>query len=196
MRIGILLYHHVNELEVVAPYSVLNLARTLLDDPQRLEVCSVAKSRNSVQTQAEMTFTPSWAFASAPPLTGLIVPGGPGAEAASRDRAVKQYLESLRGRLELFASSGSGALILGECGYLGDQIVTTQPALRDKLEDYEVLRVASERVVMGKNGFWSASGGAAGLELALALVRHLCGDEVAREVARRLDLAQTQPGLF
>lgn len=195
MRVGILLYHHVNELDVVGPYTVLSTARSLLENPADLEVCSVAKSRNSVQTQAEMTITPSWGFASAPPLNGLLVPGGVGVEAASRDRAVRQYLESVRDQLELLGSVSSGALLLGELGFLRGQTVTTQAGLRARLEDYEVLKVSSERVVAGKGGFWSASGSVAGLELALAIVRQRFGDALARQVAQRLELS-LQPSLF
>lgn len=190
MRIGILLYHHVSELEAVGAVAVFSAARTLLDDPEALEVFTVAKSRNSVQTAAEMTITPTWAFASAPTAAGLVVPGGPGAEAASRDRAVRRYLEPLRGSLEFVASVGSGALLLGECGFLASRSVTTAAYLREKLEDYEVLRVGGERVLNGEGGLWSASGGAAALELALAIVRERFGDALAERVAARLELSR------
>lgn len=189
MRVGILLYHHVSELEAVGAYAVFSAARALMDDPEALEVFTVAKSRNSVQTVAEMTITPTWAFASAPPVTGLVVPGGPGAEAASRDRAVRRYLEPLRGSLEFVASVGSGALVLGEGGFLASKSVTTAPYLREKLEDYEVLRVGAERVLRGEGGLWSASGGAAALELALALLRERFGEVLVGRVAERLDLS-------
>ena len=195
MNIGVLLFHEVGELDVVGPYSVLSAARDLLEDEKAFDLFTVAKSRNSVPTAAAMTVTPTWAFASAPPVDVLIVPGGRGVEAAMKDRALTQYLMMRRENLELLASVSSGALLLGELGYLKDKTVTTHPSLFERIEDYEVRRVAQDRVV--KDGdLWTSGGSTAGLDLGLELVRHFFSDALARRVAKHLDITVSQPGLF
>ena len=195
MNIGVLLFHEVGELDVVGPYSVLSAARDLLEDDKAFDLFTVAKSRNSVQTAAAMTVTPTWAFASAPPVDVLIVPGGRGVEAGMKDRALTQYLMMRRENLELLASVSSGALLLGELGYLKDKTVTTHPSLFERIEDYEVRRVAQDRVV--KDGdLWTSGGSTAGLDLGLELVRHFFSDDLARRVAKHLDITVSQPGLF
>jgi transcriptional regulator GlxA family with amidase domain len=186
MRVGVLLSHHVSELDAVGPIAVLNAARAQSETPEALEIATLAKSRNSVQTAAELTLTPTWAFASAPEMDVVIVPGGPGALQAARDRAVRRYLEAARPRL--WASIGSGALILGELGLLRDHPVTTHPSLRARIEDYEVLRVTPDPLVQAE-GLWTARDGAAGLQLGLALVRAAFSDDLARETARQLGLS-------
>ncbi|CAN5873083.1 DJ-1/PfpI family protein [soil metagenome] len=196
MNIGVVLFHEVNELDVVGPYAVLDTARTFLDEAEMFDLFTVAKSRNSVQTAADMTITPSWAFASAPPVDVLIVPGGRGVEGALKDKPLQQYLHAQRPNLKIIASISGGALLLGALGVLKNQVVTTHPDLYQRVEDYEVLRVSKDRVVKNEGGVWCAAGSAAGLELALELVRHLYDDALAKRVATHLGLTTTQPGLF
>ena len=196
MNIGMLLFHEVNELEVVGPYTVLNTAKAFLTGDESFELFTVAKSRNSVQTSADMTITPTWAFMSAPPVDVLIVPGGRGVETALRDRALTQYLGSQKVNLKLVVSISSGALLLGSLGYLKDQVVTTHPDLYERIEDYEVLRVSEDRLVKNESGVWCSGGSVTGIEVGLELVRHLFGDEWAAKVARHLAIVTTQPSLF
>lgn len=195
MNIGVVLFHEVNELDVVGPYTVLDTARAFLDEADAFNLFTVAKSRNSVQTSADMTFTPSWAFASAPPFDVLIVPGGRGVEGALRDKPLQQYLQAQRPNLKILASISGGALLLGALGFLKDQVVTTHPDLYERVEDYEVLRVSRDRVVKN-DGVWCAGGSSAGLELGLDLVRHLYSESLSKRVAAHLGLATVQPGLF
>jgi len=196
MNIGVLLFHEVNELEVVGPYTVLNTAKAFLPDPETLELCTVAKSRNSVQTSADMTITPTWAFMSAPPVDVLIVPGGRGVETALRDRALTQYLGAQKETLDLVVSISSGALLLGSLGYLKDKVVTTHPDLYERIEDYEVLRVSEDRIVKNDSGVWCSGGSVTGIEVGLELVKHLFSDELAAKVAKHLGIIATQPSLF
>lgn len=199
MTFGVLMFHEVNELDVVGPYSVLNTARAFQlsagqDEENVLNLCTVAKSRNSVQTSAGMTITPTWAFASAPQVDVLVVPGGVGLEGALRDKPLKRYLDAVKDSLTLAASISGGALLLGAHGYLKDQVVTTHPELYERIEDYEVLRVSRDRLVKNER-VWCAGGSSAGLDLSLEFVRHFYGDELAKRVRQHLDIP-VQPGLF
>lgn len=195
MNVGVLMFHEVNELEVTLPYGVLSAAKASLGEGE-LELFTVAKSRNSVQTAADMTITPTWAFMSAPVLDVLIVPGGRGVEAALRDKPLAQYLQAQRKSIKVIASISSGALLLGAQGYLQNQVVTTHPNLYERLEDYEVLRVSRERLVKNESGVWCAGAGLAALELSLELLRHFYSADVSSKVAAQLSIETTQPSLF
>lgn len=200
LMMGVLLYHEVNELEAVTVYSVLKTAELVLTetspDALPLSVFTVAKARNSVQTAGAMTITPLYAFASVPPTSVLIVPGGAGVDKALRDRAVTGYLEAVGGDQQVLASVSSGALLLGKLGFLRNQIVSIHPALADRLEDYEILRVSDDRLVKNESGIWSARGALAGVDLGLELLRHFFSDEVVARTAERLAIETVQPALF
>ncbi|UCH24998.1 MAG: DJ-1/PfpI family protein [Trueperaceae bacterium] len=183
MRVGVLLFHAVSELDVVGPIAVLNAAKRFLEDPEALEVSTVARSRFSVQTTAGLTLTPGWAFASAPDYEVLIVPGGAGVRKASRDKAVQAFLDAQRAHLQVLASVSSGALLLGDLGFLRDQKVTSHPEVREELEAFEVALVSDDRLVMNPTGIWCAGGMTAGIDLALALLDYRFGPELAEKVA-------------
>lgn len=190
MNVGILLFHHVSELDAVGPAAVLAAAGRLLDDPELLQVSTVARSRFSVQTVAELTLTPGWAFASAPAYDTLIVPGGPGVEAAARDAAVRRYLEGVAPNLRRLCSVSSGALLLGELGFLRDQRATSHPQVLERLEDFEVLEAVAAPLVRNER-VWCAGGMAAGLDLALALLAERFGDDFAERVRTFVGVAAT-----
>jgi transcriptional regulator GlxA family with amidase domain len=194
MNVGVLLFHEVSELEAVVPYGLLAAARTLLDDPKELGVCTIAKSRNSVQTAGAMTITPTWAFMSAPAIDTLIIPGGPGVEAALKDRALKLYLQTRKGDFTRVITIGSGVLIAGENGFLCDQVIAAPAALYDRVEGYEVASISSDRVVKNSQ-LWCASVSSAAQEMTLALIQDAFAG-VYTKLTAHLGIPVRQTGLF
>ena len=93
------------------------------------------------------------------------------------------------------ASVSSGALLIGKTGFLRDQIATTHPALLERLEDYEILRVSQDRLVKNEK-VWCAGAGLAGVDLGLELIRHFFGEDLVTRVAERLAIETVQPALF
>ena len=182
MNIALLLYHEVHELDVVSTYSVIRTASASADD---LNLFTTAKSRNSVQTSGGLTVTPQWAFMSAPEPDVLIIPGGAGVDAASRDRALTSYLTGKAESVRLLVSVSTGAFLLGELGLLRDLRATTWLPLRERLLDYEVGEVVEARVVKNER-VWCAGGASAGLDVGLELLREFYGEEVAAGAAERV----------
>jgi transcriptional regulator GlxA family with amidase domain len=193
MNVGVLLFHEVSELEAVVPYSLLATARTLLD-PEQLNVCTIAKSRNSVQTANAMTITPTWAFMSAPVIDTLIIPGGPGVETALKDRALKLYLQTHKADFTRVITIGSGILIAGENGFLHEQIVAAPAALYERVEGYEVASISPERVVKNPQ-LWCASVSSAAQEITLALIEDAFAGVYTKLMAQ-LGIPVRQTGLF
>lgn len=182
MNVGVLLFHEVSELEAVVPYSLLALTRTLLEAEQ-LHVCTLAKSRNSVQTAGGLTITPTWAFMSAPAIDTLIIPGGSGVEAALKDRVLRRYLDAHKAEFERVITIGSGILLAGESGLLREQRVAAPEALYDRVEGYEVAEIAAARVVKNPK-LWCAAVGSAAQEVALALIEERFADVYPRLTAQ------------
>ena len=186
MRVGVLLFHEVHELDVVGPYTVLHTAKNMLGETE-LEVFTVAKSRNSVQTSGDLTITPLYAFASAPPLDVLIVPGGKGVDKAKKDKPLQLYLEKTIPSLKRLLSVSSGSILLAELGYLKNQTVTTHHDVLARLNDYESLSIANKRIV--KSGrLWSSGAMASGMDLALEFINHSFDADLSKRVARHLGL--------
>jgi cyclohexyl-isocyanide hydratase len=188
MNIALLLYHHVNELDAVGPYTAVHTAKRYLPDDEEapFTLYTVAKARNSVETSGGLIITPHWAFASAPAPDALLVPGGAGWLAASRDKVIVSYLREQAPRLKYLIGICTGALLLGKLGFLRDLRATTFAAYREQLLDYEVGEIVDERVVKNP-GIWCAGGVTAGIDAGLELVAELYGNGLAQRVARHLN---------
>lgn len=184
MNIAVLLFHKVHELDAVGPYSAVNAARRYLDEDaaEALNLYTLAKSRNSVETSGGLVMTPHWGFMSAPEPDVLIVPGGRGVEGAKRDKHLTAYLGERAKGVRLLVSVCTGALLLGELGLLRDKRATTHAGSLERLLDYEVGEIADERVVKNDR-LWCAGGVTAGIDAGLEIVRELYGVETAQRAA-------------
>jgi transcriptional regulator GlxA family with amidase domain len=178
VNIGCVLFHNVNELEVVLVHSLLeravscaNAIDSALEPTPRdaaattqeathaatsehllpvHQVFTVAKSRHSVQTASGLTLTPTWAFMGAPPLDVLIVPSGVGLPLRDKDKQLFSYLEQKSQQAKVVVGLGSGVSVLGECGLLCGLVVSAPGHLHDYLEQYEILGVNTDTLTVGQ----------------------------------------------
>ncbi len=190
MKVGILLYHDVLELDAVGPHTVFRTAARYTD--AELEVFTLGRTRSSVKGAGGLVMTPEYPIVgSAPEMDALIVPGGPGAEKAGRDATIGAFLRERVPGLRVLGSVSTGAMVLGEAGLLEGLNVTTWPPLLEKLWVYKPLDVVSERIVVNPNHRYFASEIAAGIDLALEIVTVEFGLETARATAEHLGHAWT-----
>jgi cyclohexyl-isocyanide hydratase len=188
MNIAVLLFHEVHELDAVTIYSILHTAKHFLADPETLNLYTIAKGRNSVQTVGGFTITPNYAFVSAPQADILIVPGGAGIDKACKDKLICAYLEDIRPSLKMLVSISGGAFLLGRLGFLKDQFATTHPDNIEALGEFEVAGTSLERVVKNASGIWCAGGSMAAAEVGLELISDLFGKDIMETVKKRLDI--------
>ncbi len=186
MKIGVLLYNEVSELEAFGFYSVLAEARAGLPE-DTLDLFTVARSRMSVQTRGGLVVTPHWAFMSAPEPDILVVPGGQ-TQTVRRDRTVTGYLEAHAPRVETCVALGTGAFLLGEIGLVRDMDTASLGEQSDTLRDFEAGDVHDAPLLKNDNGRWFAGNGPAAVSAGLELTRTLFGDELAARVKARLEL--------
>ena len=193
MNVAVLIYHHVSELGVVAPISVMGTAKRLQGSDSELAVFTVARSRLSVQTVSEVILTPTWAFASVPQIDVLFVPGGVGVERARRNNSIIEFLKRTASQASYVVSISSGSLLLGEAGLLRNQNVCGPDYLRERLEAYEVGQNLSVPELRNACGIWCAATDESRFNLCFALVNELGGSGLAAETAQlmgRMDEGQ------
>lgn len=191
MKIAVLLYNEVSELEAFGFYSVLAEARALLPE-ETLDLYTVARSRMSVQTRGGLVVTPHWAFMSAPEPDILVVPGGQ-TGTVRRDRAVTGYLEAHAARVSTCLALGAGAFLLGEIGLVRDMDAAALGESSETLRDFEVGGVHDAPLVKNANGRWFAGSGLAAVGAGLELTRTHFGEEVAERVRVNSRLPKPAP---
>ena len=122
----------------------------------------------------------------------LFVPGGTeGTMALLSDKKVLGFLARRGENATWVTSVCSGALVLGAAGLLEGYKATSHWYVRDMLTSFGATPVA-DRWVIDRN---RASGGGvtAGIDFGLAIMAHICGEEVARQAQLAMEYSPRPP---
>jgi transcriptional regulator GlxA family with amidase domain len=184
MRVGILLFDEVEELDFVGPLEVFGIASGLVES---LVVLTVSKDGRSIQARYGLRVHPDHAFDNCPPLDLLIVPGGKGAREHIRyDKEVIAFVKAHAAKQQI-ASICTGALVLAEAALLNGRRATTHHSALSALRQYAQVQVVEGARFVLEERVATSAGISAGIDLALELVRNSFGDKVAADVAQIME---------
>ena len=193
-QVAILVYPGVNELELglmlglLSPLGVQGSVGT-----PGAAALTVARSRGSVLCAGGLVCTPQLIFAAAPPLAGVLVPGGLGAQKAGRDPAVRAVLAQARAGLVPIGVCGSGLLLAGEAGLVADRVVGCPAPLADTVWGYLPADLQPDRAVsdvqLGGAALYSGPGGLNAVTVILNLAAQVWGAPRAQQVAQQAGAA-------
>ena len=191
-RVGIMLFNDIEVLDFCGPFEVFSVARLdearRREEPSPFQVLLVAETLDPVTTAGGMTVLPMTTFAACPPLDILVVPGGFGTRREMANEAVLAFVREQAARLSLVASVCTGALILGKAGLLDGLRATTHWAFLDFLQEAcPEARVDGAYQVVDEGRIMTSAGIAAGIDLALRIVRRQGGEAAARATARYME---------
>ena len=192
-RVVILAYPGVQTLDVIGPAEVFQTAARLKPPAYSVEV--VARERGPLASTTVGLVADRATRGCRGPIDTLIVAGGPGAGAASRDRPTVTWLRTAAARSRRVCSVCTGAFVLAEAGLLEGRRATTHWASCDRLaQRYEAVSVERDPIFVRHGNVYTSAGVTAGMDLALALVEEDLGRTSALEVARWLVLFVKRPG--
>ncbi len=184
MKVGILLFDDVQELDFVGPLEVFGIASTLVES---MGVLTVSKDGRPVRGRYGLRVQPDYAFNNCPPLDLLIVPGGKGARLHARnDKETLDFVKAHAVKRPI-ASVCTGALVLAEAGLLNGKRATTHHSAIDTLRQYAQVKVVEGARFVFEDGVSTSAGISAGIDLALELVRKDFGDKVATEIVEVME---------
>ncbi|MEU5974588.1 DJ-1/PfpI family protein [Streptomyces sp. NPDC047315] len=174
MQIAVLLYDRFTTLDAVGPYELLG----------RLpgsEVVFVGKEEGPVRgDQGTLALVADRTLADVTSPDILLVPGGPGDEAARADGEVTEWLRTVDATTTWTTSVCTGSLLLAGAGLLDGRRATSHWLALEELGSLGA-RPSRERVVFdGK--YVTAAGVSSGIDMALHLLGKIAGDDVAQSV--------------
>ena len=190
MKVGILVFEEVEELDFVGPLEVFGIASGLVES---LTVVTISKDGQPLKARYGLKVQPDHGFSNCPSLDLLIVPGGKGArEYARYDKETLNFLRAHASNRTI-ASVCTGALVLAEAGILNGKRATTHHSLIDDLRKYGNVRVVENVRFVFEEGVATSAGISAGIDLALELVRRHFGDKVAAQVVEIMEYDYSHP---
>jgi cyclohexyl-isocyanide hydratase len=184
LRVGIILFPGVTQLDLTAPYEVFNR----MPDTR---VTLVASSLAPVRTEWGLMLVPDATFHDAPEFDVLCVPGGWGVNAGLEDRDLLSFLRARAPRARYVTSVCSGALLLGAAGLLRGYRATTHWMSLEMLPLFGAIPV-KERVVIDRNRM-TGGGVTAGIDLALVIASVIHGDEAAEKIQLAIEYDPAPP---
>lgn len=183
MKVGVLVFPGVEELDFVGPWEVLSYANKL--QPEALEMILVG-TESPVTAFNRLRVIPDVLLEECPRLDILVVPGGKGRLQAMHDRRILQFIQRQAPGLRYLTSVCTGAFLLAEAGLLQGKRATTHFSAIDELRAYPEIEVVPERVVQTGNVI-CAAGVSSGIDLSLYLLTLLFGEQAAQAVARNIE---------
>jgi transcriptional regulator GlxA family with amidase domain len=190
LRVGILVFDDVEELDFVGPWEVLGMAARLV--PGSLNMRLISLRGGSIRAAYGLKIEASDPVDASGRLDLLIVPGGKGARALLKEGAILDFIRRAHAEGTVVASVCTGALVLASAGLLDGRRATTHWAALDDLRAYPKVSVEHQRVIdLGK--VVTSAGISAGIDMSLHFVSRFLGLERAREVANRLEY-RWEPG--
>jgi transcriptional regulator GlxA family with amidase domain len=155
----------------------------------------VAKDGQGVTTSAGLGIATSPLPRTGTPPDTLIVPGGPGVDAAAADTVLVDWVRQRTKKTRRVASVCTGAFLLAASGALaGRRAVTHWSYCAELAQRFPAVRVESDPIFVRDGPVWTSAGVTAGIDLALALVEEDLGRTVALAVARYLVVFLKRPG--
>jgi transcriptional regulator GlxA family with amidase domain len=174
MQIAIVLYDRFTALDAVGPYDTLGRL-------PGAETVFVAERTGPVRNETgNLALTADRTLADVPDPDIVVVPGGPGQTPQMDNAALLDWLRSVDATSTWTTSVCTGSLLLAAAGLLDGRHATSHWLALDHLKRFGA-RPTGERVVFdGK--YATAAGVSSGIDMGLALLGRIAGDELAQAV--------------
>lgn len=179
MNFGFLIFPGLEELDLVGPWEMISLWGKFLQGPETRLM--VAETHESVTCAKGMSLNPHVTFSDCPQLDFLLVPGGDGRRQQVGNETLIRFVAEQAKNCQAVLSVCTGAFILYRAGLLAGRRATTHWSALSELAELGDVQVCQERFVRDGN-IWTAAGVSAGIDLALAFIESVAGEEVAGKV--------------
>ena len=187
---GILLFDDAEELDFVGPWEVLTAAAALEKGDR---VVTIAEKSGLVRCAKGLRVLPDHAFADAPALDVVLVPGGQGTRREVSNPVLIEWLRKVGAGCRFVTSVCTGALLLHEAGFARGRRVTTHWAFTETLRGRGDVTVVDHVRYVRDGNLVTAAGVSAGIDMALWLVGQLHSPELARTVQRYIQYDPAPP---
>lgn len=179
MNFGFLVFPDVEELDFVGPWEMVGMWGKFTGGPDQRLI--VAQSVQPVVCAKGLSVNPHRSFEECPQLDFLLVPGGQGTRKEVDNPVIVRFIAEQAKKCKAILSVCTGTFLLHKAGLLSGKKATTHWNSIERLRSLGDVTVVQDRYV--RDGIvWSSAGVSAGVDLMLALIADLAGEETAGKV--------------
>ncbi len=192
IKIGILLFEGVEELDIVGPYEVFAWAGVKRED--FVTVFTVAHTADIIRCNKGMRIVPDYSFETAPPLDVVLIPGGSGIMKQTSNEVILAYVREQAARCAWVTSVCTGTWLLAVSGLAAGRRVTTYWGLVGELRKLDASMQVLDDVRFVRDGNMVTSAGvSAGIDMALWLIGEWADPAFARSVQKGIEYFPAPP---
>jgi transcriptional regulator GlxA family with amidase domain len=186
---GFLLFDNLEELDLVGPWEMINVWRKEYQGPK--SVFTVSQQGGLITCVNGLRIASDYSFHNCPKLDYLLIPGGMGTRLEVNNEILIQFIRQQAQHCRNLISVCTGSFLLQAADLLANHQVTTHWQSLDRLKQFPELKVKEERFV--KDGkIWSAAGISAGMDMALAFIADVAGEDIAGKVQLKTEYFPNQ----
>ena len=184
--IGILLYDGYSTLDAMGPYQVLG-------ELMGVDVFFIGRNKGLIADGRGMKVQCDKSIDDVKQLDVLVIPGGfKKTYEATKDTALLNWIKAIDVNSKYTTSVCTGAWILGATGILKDKEATTHWYGKNILAKEFGAKVQNKRFV--KSGkYWTSAGITAGMDMSLALVNEIMGEQYTKRAMLDLEYDPQPP---
>lgn len=195
LRAAFLIVDGVYNSELMAPYDIFHHTRFHTKPHPWIEVFTVSPSGDPLVTFEGLMLTPHHSLREELEIDILVVPSAEGSmDRDLENQEMMDWVREVGQRARYVISLCDGAFVLAAAGLLDGHSVTTFPGDQDRFaEMFPHLDLRREPGFVHDGKVLTSQGGAKSYDLAMYLVDHLYGENVARGVGRGLIIPWPPP---
>lgn len=178
---GFLLFDRLEELDLVGPWEMISVWGKEFNGPQN--IFTVSQNGGSIKCDNHLRIGSDYAFHDCPSIDYLLIPGGMGTRTEVNNPIIIDFIRAQAKTAKVIASVCTGSFLLQAANLLKGRQVTTHWASINRLKQFPELTVVEQRYVKDGN-IWTAAGISAGIDMSLALIADLAGEETAAKVQK------------
>lgn len=172
---GFLIYPGVEELDLVGPWEMATMWKTYAGGP---DCVTVSQTGGPTVCAKGLKIAADHSFTDCPALDYLLVPGGFAALEEAKNLDLVDFVARRAKDGQHILSVCTGSFILEAAGLLGGRKATTHWKLLPRMREIAGVEAVEERFVRDGN-VWTSAGVSAGIDLTLAFIAAVAGEEKA-----------------
>lgn len=199
-NVGILIFDGVEVLDFAGPFEVFSRTRLTpgvearrSEESAPFQVFTVAKTASPVTATGGLVVVPRHAFADAPAIDLLVVPGGVGTRPLLHDAETLEWIRRVAAGARRVTSVCTGSLLFARAGLLQGRSATTHWGALDLLASLDGGVVVDRERRVVDDGVITSAGVASGIDMAFYVVESLFGRAVADETAHYMEYRRVVP---
>lgn len=182
LSIGVVLFPDFELLDVFGPLEMYGML------PESFEICMVAEKGDEIASNQGPKSVVEYKFSEERQYDILLVPGGKGTRRQVDNPVLLEWLRSQSAGAKYVTSVCTGSALLAKSGLLENMQATTNKEAYAWATSYgDKVNWQKEARWVEDGKFFTSSGVSAGMDMSLALIGKLLGQETAERVANRAE---------